>query len=63
MSIKDFVFVRRGEVFVNQLEESLSYICFYVLAVRGIVPYSVALSVSSLRSVAVAVLVVCKLLV
>ena len=25
---------------VNQLEESLSYICFYVLAVRGIVPYS-----------------------
>ena len=50
-------------MFVNQLEESLSYICFYVLAVRGIVPYSVALSVSSLRFVAVAVFVACKLLV
>ena len=48
---------------VNQLEESLSYICFYVLAVRGIVPYSAALSVSSLRLVAVAVFVACKLLV
>ena len=40
-------------MFVNQLEESSSYVCFYVLDVRGIVPYSVVLSVSSLRSVAV----------
>ena len=48
---------------VNQLEESLSYICFYVLAVRGVEPYSAALSVSSLRLVAVAVFVACKLLV
>ena len=50
-------------MFVDQLEESLSNVCFYILAVRGIVPYRVALSVSSLRSVAVAVIVACRFLV
>ena len=51
-------------MFVNQLEESLSYISFYVLAVRGVVPYSATLSVSSLCSVVVAVdFVTCELLV
>ena len=51
-------------MFVNQLEESLSYISFYVLAVRGVIPYSVTLSVSSLRSGVVAVVfVTCGLLV
>ena len=65
MSVENFVkFIRRWKMFVNLLKEPLSDVCFYIFAVGWIVPYSVALSVSSLCSVAIAVVfVACGLLV
>ena len=41
-------------MFVHQLKEPLSCVCFYVFALGWVVPYSAVLPVSSLCSVAIA---------